>query len=176
MRACVRSLPALLGGVVLSGCPTYPCERDVLACEDGDAFVIDRSCEVDDELVLALGDGEGRFTALEDAAWPVLHHGVQGGIHFTVGLRLEHVDPDHGEFEIEVEARDCDARCPSMEVLATRTFVIDEGHFEHTDAALELADVVLLLDRQPRAAGEIAVTVTDSCGRVAASLHAAGPQ
>jgi hypothetical protein len=33
--------------------------------------------------------------------------------------------------------------------------------------ALVLADVVLLLDREPRAQGEITVQATDSCGRVA---------
>ena len=161
----------LLGCAVLPpGCFTYPCDRDVLACEEGDALAIDRSCKNTDALVLELGEGEGTFAPLADETWPVVHHGVQGGIHFMLGLRLEGVDASHGEFEIEIDARDCKGGCTEMQPFATRTFVIDDSHFEADDDALVLADVVLLLDHEPAERGEITVRVTDSCGRVATTV------
>lgn len=172
MRLLLLALGGLVSSAVLPACFTYPCDRDVLACEEGDAFAIDRSCKVEDELGLVLGEGNGMFASLPDAAWPEVHHGVQGGIHFMLGVRLAGVDPEHGEFEIEVDARDCDDACSEMDTLATRTFTIDESYFERDGDELVLADVVLLLDREPRAKGELTVRVTDSCGRTAESVHA----
>jgi hypothetical protein len=164
MRASILSL----GLVALSpGCFTYPCDRDVLACEEGEPLAIDPSCEQSGELRLELGEGEGEFTALSADAWPVVHHGPQGGIHFMLGLRLTGVDPDHESFEVEVVARDCEGACTEMDELSARTFVVDESYLVPEGEALVLADVVLLLDREPRAQGEITVQVTDSCGRVA---------
>jgi hypothetical protein len=162
----------LLGCAVLPGCFTYPCDRDVLACEEGEPLAIDRACETDVELVLELGEGEGTFAPLADETWPQVHHGVQGGIHFMLGLRLEGVDADHGEFEIEIVARDCQGGCDTMDMLSARTFVVDDTYFDPDGDALVLADVVLLLDREPRASGEITVRVTDSCGRTAETVHA----
>jgi hypothetical protein len=172
MRPLLLALGGLASSAVLPACFTYPCDRDVLACEEGDALAIDRECKLDGDLELVLGEGNGMFVPLPDAVWPEVHHGVQGGIHFMLGLELAGVDPDHGEFEIEVEARDCDESCSAMETLATRTFTIDESYFERDGDALVLADVVLLLDREPRAKGELTVRVTDSCGRTAESVHA----
>ena len=166
-------LAVLLGCAVLPpGCFTYPCDRDVLACEDGEPLAIDRSCQADGELVLELGEGDGTFAPLADETWPQVHHGVQGGIHFMLGLRLEGVDTEHGEFEVELEARDCGGGCSEMQMLSARTFVIDDTHFEPDGDALVLADVVLLLDREPAERGEIVVRVTDSCGRTAETIHA----
>jgi hypothetical protein len=164
----------LLGCAVLPpGCFTYPCDRDVLACEEGEPLAKGGACdESEAPLVLELGEGEGTFTPLADDTWPQVHHGVQGGIHFMLGLRLEGVDAEHASFEIEIEARDCKGECASMQMLSTRTFVVDETYFEPDGEALVLADVVLLLDREPEANGEITVRVTDSCGRTAETVHA----
>ena len=100
MRASILSL----GLAALSpGCFTYPCDRDVLACEEGEPLAIDRTCKQENgELVLELGEGEGEFSALAADAWPQVHHGPQGGIHFMIGVRLTGVDPEHESFEIEV--------------------------------------------------------------------------
>jgi hypothetical protein len=167
------SILVLLACAVLPpGCFTYPCDRDVLACEEGAPLAIDRACQVSDALVLELGEGEGTFAPLADETWPQVHHGAQGGIHFMLGLRLENVDVDHEDFEVELEARDCTDDCTTMQMLSTRTFVVDASYFEEDGDALVLADVVLLLDREPHERGEITVRVTDSCGRMAESVHA----
>ncbi len=169
MRASILSL----GLAALSpGCFTYPCERDVLACEEGEPLAIDRACELESgELGLEVGDGEGEFAPLAAGAWPQVHHGPQGGIHFMIGLRLSGVDPEHESFEIEVVARDCDGACAEMDELSTRTFVVDGSYLEPDGDALVLADVVLLLDREPRPKGELTVQATDSCGRVASAVR-----
>jgi hypothetical protein len=157
---------------LLPGCFTYPCERDVLACEEGEPFAIDRSCELEGELGLEVGEGEGMFAAFPAASWPQVHHGAQGGIHFMLGLRLSGVDPKYAAFEVEIEARDCDDACAAMQTLSERTFVVDGDYLEPDGDAQVLTDVVLLLDREPHARGEITVRVTDSCGRTAESTHA----
>lgn len=169
MRVSILSL----GLVALSpGCFTYPCDRDVLACEEGEPLAIDRSCEQQmGELGLELGEGEGEFSTLADDAWPQVHHGPQGGIHFMIGLRLTGVDPKHESFEIEATARDCEGECAEMDDLSARTFVVDESYLEPDGDALVLTDVVLLLDREPRAEGELTVRATDSCGRVATAMR-----
>jgi hypothetical protein len=163
----LHQLVRCFAAAVLGGCFTYPCERDVVACAEDDAFEIDRACELDDELAAVLCEGEGELSPLGAHGWPIVHHGPQGGVHFVLGLQLDGVDAGHDAFQIEIEARDCDGACETSDMLATRTFVIDREHSERSGAAAEIADIVMVLEHSPRAQGELVVRVTDSCGRVA---------
>lgn len=159
--------------VLLAGCFTYPCDTDVLACEDGDAFVVDRACVPTGELGVGLRES-GSESPMPATGWPELHHGVQGGIHYALGLDLVQVDDDHRQFEIAIEVRDCEGACLDMAVVAQRTLVVDDDWLDERGDALVLDDVIVLLDREPRSIAELEVIVTDSCGRTTTTTRRTG--
>ncbi|HWB80880.1 MAG TPA: hypothetical protein VG755_38220 [Nannocystaceae bacterium] len=156
--SCARGLAVLCFGFAPLACFTYPCERDVVACQDDDAFTIDRSCKLETPLVATLGEGDGEFVALAGDGWPLVHHGPQGGVHFLLGLRVEGMDPAHCELQIVITAHD-------EHVLADRTLVVGRDQLDENGDAFELADIVVVLERAPKQHGELVVDITDSCGR-----------
>jgi len=158
--------------LVPCACFTYPCDTDVLGCEEGDEFVIDRSCTPTAGTLTVELRESGAMQPL--GAWPELHHGVQGGIHYALGLELVTADVDHREFRIEVTVRDCEGACTAMDVVAERTLVVDDASLAVDGDALALDDIVVLLDREPRSNAELVVTVTDSCGRTVEAARVRG--
>ena len=68
------------------------------------------------------------------------------------------MDPAHCELQIAITARD-------EQPLAERTLVVGRDQLEEDGDTFELADIVVILERAPKAHGELVVDITDSCGR-----------
>jgi hypothetical protein len=156
---------------LLGGCFTYPCETDVLACEEGEAFEVDAQCEAETPLSIEILEMATLDPLVRDA-WPIVHHGAQGGIHFDLGIRVRGLEPDHREVQLAFDAAECrDAACTDAARVAARTLNADASILEPDEGAFLLPDVVLLLDREPAHGGELTVSVLDSCGRELEVVH-----
>lgn len=170
-----HSLTAIVAGLLSGGCFTYPCETDVLACEEGEALEIDRTCEPSEPLAIELVEMDG-LAAVPEGAWPRVHHGPQGGIHFDLGLRVAGLDPEHAEAELELDARECtDDDCSEGNVFAQRKLNASEDLFEVDEDGRLLPNIVVLLEREPSASGRLVVEVRDGCGREVELVHRASP-
>ena len=164
----------LAAAFALGGCFTYPCDTDVLACEDGEALQIDPSCEADGELRLVTRDND-TDAPLPERGWSVVHHGAQGAVHFSLALRMEGIDPDHREVEIQLSVEACaDEPCDDTSMLSQRTLVATDDILEVEGDAVELHDIVLVLDDEPPPEGRLTVKVRDACGREASQVFRAG--
>lgn len=172
MRRRLSALGLLLSTVITAGCFTYPCDGDVTGCEEGEPLQADLSCTADGELSLQLREDDVD-APLSEGTWPVVHHGPQGGIHFLLGLRVEGMDADHTQLEIELGVQACEGDCTSPVPHETRTFVVDDDVLVPDGDAAELHDVVLLLDDEPPEHGRLVVTARDACGRTGTLVHSA---
>ena len=173
MRSCRIAALLGLGAVLLTGCFTYPCDSDVLQCEEGEAIAVDRTCEATEPLSIELIETD-TLQAVDADAWPTVHHGIQGGIHFALGVRVRGLDPDHARVQVTLDAAECaDADCVEMAVIAERTLNAEDDLLdpEEGDGAWLLQDVVVLLEREPSGPGEIELTVLDGCGRERLLVH-----
>lgn len=167
MRA-VHTMFAL--AIPLGGCFTYPCETDVLQCEDGEAFEVDRTCEASEPLTAELLE-MATLDAVQAGDWPIVHEGAQGGIHFDLGLRVSGLDAGHIQLRASVDVSECeDAQCAERTVFAQRTLSVDESVLEPEGESFLLPDVVVLLDDVPRS-GEVAIDLLDACGRELRLVH-----
>ena|SRR5688572_12463667 len=165
------SLALALG---LTGCFTYPCDTDVLACEDGEALELDPTCEAEGELELVARENESDAPIPADA-WPTVHEGAQGLLHFALALQMRGMDPDHQEIEITLRVEACeDEACATTTMITSRTLVADAQVLEVDDDAVELHDIVLVLDEAPPQDGRLVVEALDACGRTASLVVRAG--
>jgi hypothetical protein len=156
---------------LLVGCFTYPCETDVLACEEGEAFAVDASCEAEQPLALELIEMQ-TMQPVQRGAWPIVHHGAQGGIHFDLGIRVRGLEPDHLEVRLDFDAAECrDSDCTAMADVAARTLNADDTVLEPDDDGHLLPNVVLLLDREPAHGGALQLHAMDACGRELEIVH-----
>jgi hypothetical protein len=104
-------------------------------------------------------------------AWPTVHHGPQGGIHFSLALRVTGMEPQHIALQLELDAVECaDAQCRETTALAQRSLAADASLFEDEDDARVLPDVVVLLEREPEGGGELRIDVLDACGQQAETI------
>jgi hypothetical protein len=155
---------------VSGGCVTYPCDDDVLACGEGEAFEIDPSCEPQGPLSIEVLEMATGVPVAADA-WPTVHHGPQGGIHFSLALRVTGMEPQHIALQLELDAVECaDAQCRETTALAQRSLAADASLFEDEDDARVLPDVVVLLEREPEGGGELRIDVLDACGQQAETI------
>jgi hypothetical protein len=158
----------------LAGCVTYPCDTDVLACEDGEALQLDPTCEAEGELSLVARENEGT-APLDPDAWPTVHHGAQGAVHFSLALQMQGVDPEHREVEVTLRVEACDdSACEDTSMLTSRTLVAGEDVLEVEGDTVELHDVVLVLDDVPPPEARLVIDVRDACGRSASQVFSAG--
>ena len=156
---------------LLAGCFTYPCETDVLACEESEAFQIDADCEAEEPLSIELIE-MATMQPVSPDAWPIVHHGAQGGIHFDLGIRVRGLEPDHLNVQLDFDAAECrDADCTAMADVAARTLNADDTVLEPDDDAHLLPNVVLLLDREPAHGGALQLHAIDACGRELELVH-----
>lgn len=156
---------------LLAGCFTYPCETDVLACEEGKDFAVDANCEADQPLSIELIEMQ-TMQPLKRDAWPIVHHGAQGGIHFDLGIRVRGLEPDHLNVQLAFDAAECrDADCTAMADVAARTLNADDTVLEPDEDAHLLPNVVLLLDREPAHGGALQLHAIDACGRELELVH-----
>ena len=170
-----QNLTAVLVGLLSTGCYSYPCDTDVLACEEGDALEIDRTCEPSAPLEIVLLEMDGLEPVVE-GTWPRVHHGPQGGIHFDLGLRVAGLDPEHAEAELDLDARECvDEDCGDATVFAQRKLNASEDLFEADEDGHLLPNIVVLLEREPSGSGRLVVDVRDGCGRRVEVVHRASP-
>lgn len=157
---------------LLSGCFTYPCETDVLACEEGEDFEVDAKCKADAPLSIELIEMQ-TLEPVKPGQWPIVHHGVQGGIHFDLGVRVRGLEPDHVAVKLDFDAAECrDAECREVVGVARRTLNADATVLEPDAEGFLLPDVVLLLEREPARGGELVLQVLDACGRELEVVHA----
>jgi hypothetical protein len=166
--------PALALVLGLTGCVTYPCDTDVLACEDGEALQIDPSCDAEGDLSLVACEN-GSDMPLPEDAWPIVHHGAQGAVHFSLAVQMDGIDPDHRQVELELRVEACDDEaCDDPSMLTSRTLVADEDVLESDGDTVELHDIVLVLDDEPPAEGRLVLEARDACGREASQVLRAG--
>ena len=170
---------------LLAGCFTYPCDNDVLECEEGEAFEVDRSCEAQAPLELEIVE-MSTMMPLDAQVWPEVHHGPQGGIHFDLGVRLTGLEPGHAAARLTFEAAECmDESCDETALIAQRTLYADESLLEAAEDASERAageesapqvvpGIVLLLEHEPGVAGVLRLDALDPCGREASLEHVVG--
>jgi hypothetical protein len=157
---------------LVTGCFTYPCETDVLGCEQGDAFEVDAQCEAEAPLSIELIEMQ-TLEPLATGSWPIVHHGAQGGIHFDLGVRVRGLAPDHVAVKLDFDAAECrDDACGEVVGVARRTLNADDTVLEPDEDGFLLPDVVLLLEREPARGGEIVLQVLDACGRELELVHA----
>lgn len=162
--------PALALVLGLTGCVTYPCETDVLACEDGEALQIDPTCDAKGDLSLVAREN-GSDLPLPEGAWPIVHHGAQGGVHFSLAVHMDGIDPKHREVELTLRVEACDDEaCDEPSMLTSRTLVADEDVLEADGDMVELHDIVLVLDDEPPAEGRLVLEARDACGREASQV------
>ena len=91
-----------------------PCDADRYGCADGELDV-DPSCELQGELVVAVGGGEGEFEPLPEGTSPTIFNGAQGGQHVLVGVRVDNAALDRYD-ELQVQLGIFPAsQCPAPE-------------------------------------------------------------
>jgi hypothetical protein len=146
----------------------------VLACEEGEALQIDPSCEADGELSFVACEN-GSDTPLPPDAWPTVHHGAQGALHFSLALLMEGLEPEHREVEVTLRVETCeDEVCEDTSMIVSRTLLADEDVLEGEGDVAELHDVILVLEKAPPEDGRLVVEARDACGRTATRMFTAG--
>jgi hypothetical protein len=144
---------------------------------------VDGTCELSDELVVELGQGERAFEPLPDGVLPEIHHGAQGGQHVFLGVRVANAALARYE-ELRVEFQffapeDCPApedddllqRCTGQS-LGGRDVVLGEVvPLAVTDTgAVEEFGIVVYADGLPPG-GVIEASVEDPCGQTGIARH-----
>lgn len=155
----------LLAAGLATGCVTYPCEDDVLQCEEGEVLEVDANCEAEGPLTIEVLEMDTR-APVPERAWPSVHTGPQGGVHFNLALRVTGLEPDHVALSLRVDARECeDAECGSTTALGHRMLNADADLLEVEGDAFVLPDIVVMLERAPDADGRLSLEATDACGQ-----------
>lgn len=184
MKRC--ALAILLG---TSGCFLFgnddggadPCDADRFGCADGELDV-DPSCELQDELVVAVGGGEGEFEPLPEGTSPKIFNGAQGGQHVLVGVRIDNAALDrYDELQVQLgifsasqcpEDDDLLAACTGTPTGGTRTVVLgDEVELAIVEGGVvEEHDIVVFLEAFTDAMVLEAIVV-DPCGQQGIARH-----
>ena len=174
---------ALAAAVTLAvaGACNPPCDKDALACEEGGAFQIDDSCELEGPLSLTLGQGLYEFAPLEPQEEYEVHNGRQGGQHIWVALRIDEPALDYPLVRIALDAEVLDddqcadadePDCDGWVGVASREGVIgpeleisDDGAIEQPALLFVLATWPVELDRR------VTLYAQDACGRENIAVH-----
>ncbi len=147
-----------------------PCAEDALGCGDGGLLEVDDECELEDELLLALGNGAGEFSLLLPGEEPELIPGVQGGSHFVLGLLVDNPSPDHLAFEVAIEISIGPAE--AMETVGERTAVFEGPLVEFDAGQASIVDIVSIPEPWPESGSRrIVLDVRDACGRTGTLRH-----
>lgn len=168
---------------VLAGCPSGdedPCDSDSLGCDDGNALVLDPSCTLTGDLMVALGQGEKSYSPLSMGEAPKEHFGPQGGSHLWLGARVEDHARDYPQLELDFDLVTRAENCGEMECewqeseVGGRTVVLDEEHLELTDdGAAEAAGILVFADFwSSEGQAGVRLGVRDPCGRTGSVVHA----
>ncbi len=190
-RGVKRRACALAGVLGASGCFLFddpdgedPCDADRFGCADGQ-LDIDPSCELEGELVVAVGSGEGAFEPLAAGEQPPVFTGPQGGQHTLLGVRVENAALDrYDELQVELgifsaaqcpapEADDLQTPCTGDPPAGTRTVVLgDQVPLAVTDAGIvEEHDIVVFVAGLDQPDMVLQAIVVDPCGRHGIARH-----
>jgi hypothetical protein len=170
-----------------------PCELDALGCNDNAFdFSFDDSCELTGSLEVAVGQGEHGFVSFEPDESPERHHGMQGGEHIFLSLRVFNAAPDAydklrvslGIFDLCAVGEVCDSvhgleggRCDEADVSAKsglceavaveRVLVIGSATpmQVNSDGAVEESGLIMVTNGRAYDRGMIRVFVEDPCRR-----------
>lgn len=147
-----------------------PCEDDIVGCSNGTNFMEDPECTLTGELELELGEGESEFSPLAAGQLPELHHGLQGGQHIWVAVRVKNPDLERSQLLIRIEAEYCQSNCEQPSSWTTdnlRELVADETTLTLTPEGWyeQPRMLVTLFDWVDAAHQRIELLVTDPCGR-----------
>ncbi len=171
-----------------------PCEDDKFQCEeDVSAFKLDPSCTIEGTLEVQLGHGETGFQTLEKGALPIVHHGMQGGMHTFLALRVKNADLDrYDKLRVDLGLHAVKEHCGvddrAIGVEPADTCVFDHGSrslvLGHSGPMLTLPDgsveeygILMFVDSDEYSANPryLSLDVQDPCGRKGSAIHDVAP-
>ena len=159
----------LLGAILalLTGCPSTPtpspCSIDPVGCRSNNNIAI--VCQRDGSLDVQIGTGEAAFTAIDATHGFQVHHGVQGGEHVFVALRVTNPALDHPQLAVSISVFDKTDAEIGLRQLTIGPPLPQVQLPGQASPAVEQAGIVVfgtLLETGTR----MHVTVKDPCGRV----------
>lgn len=156
-----------------------PCDDDRFGCEAGQ-FEIDETCELEGELFVHVGGGEGGFTSLEEGEQPPVFSGAQGGQHTMIGVQIDNADLERYErLRVEIGIYPVSActvegePCEGTPDIGERTVVL--GDLEplqvNDDGVVEEYGLVVFLGLPSEPEAVLQLEVEDPCGRYGWSQH-----